>query len=224
MFLGHAAVAFAAKKAAPKTSLGTLLMAAQFIDLLWPIFLLAGLEHVRIDPGNTALTPLDFYDYPLSHSLLGVVVWGLAFGAVYFAARRYRAGAVILGGLVVSHWVLDFLTHRPDLPLAPGSDARVGLGLWNSVPATVIVEGALFAAGVALYARTTRAADRTGTYALWGLVGFLVLIYAMNVFGAAPPNTDVIAIAGNASWLFVVWGYWIDRHRVISGRSPAGAS
>lgn len=224
MFIGHAAVAFAAKKAAPKTSLGTLMMAAQFIDLLWPVFLLVGLEHVRVDPGNTALTPLDFYDYPFSHSLVAVGVWGLAFGGVYFAARRYRAGAVILGLIVVSHWVLDFLTHRPDLPLAPGSDARVGLGLWNSVPATLIVEGLLFAAGVALYVKTTKAADRIGTYALWGLVAFLVAVYLMNVFGDAPPSPGVIAIAGNASWLFVLWGYWIDKHRVLRDRSLASAS
>jgi membrane-bound metal-dependent hydrolase YbcI (DUF457 family) len=215
MFIGHAAVAFAAKKAAPRTSLGTLLMAAQFIDLLWPVFLLFGLEHVRIDPGNTALTPLDFYDYPFSHSLLAVAVWGFVFGGAYFAARRYRTGAIVLGLLVISHWVLDFLTHRPDLPLAPGSETRVGLGLWNSIAATLIVEGLLFAGCVALYVRTTKAIDRTGTYALWGLVAFLVVIYSMNVLGPPPPDTGVIAYAGNASWLFVLWGYWIDRHRAV---------
>jgi hypothetical protein len=224
MFIGHAAVAFAAKKAAPKTSLGTLIMAAQFIDLLWPVFLLLGLEHVRIDPGNTALTPLDFYDYPFSHSLGAVIVWGLVFGGVYFAARRYRTGAITLGLLVVSHWILDFLAHRPDLPLAPGSETRVGLGLWDSVAATVIVEGLLFAAGVAFYAKTTKPIDRIGTYALWALVAFFVGVYVMNVFGAAPPSTDVIAIAGNASWLFVLWGYWIDKHRAVRDSAPADST
>jgi len=223
MFIGHAAVAFAAKKAAPKTSLGTLMMAAQFIDLLWPIFLLIGLEHVRIDPGNTVMTPLDFYDYPFSHSLLAVVVWGLVFAGVYFAARRYRDGAIVLGLLIVSHWVLDFLTHGPDLPLAPGSEARVGLRLWDSVAATLIVEGLLFAACVALYARMTKAIDKVGTYALWGLVAFLVVIYTMNVFGPPPPDTGVIAYAGNASWLFVLWGYWVDNHRVVREQSLAAA-
>jgi len=223
VFIGHAAVAFAAKKAVPKTSLGTLIMAAQFIDLLWPIFLLLGLEHVRIDQGNTAMTPLDFYDYPFSHSLLAVVVWGLVFGGVYFAARRYRTGAIVLGLLVVSHWGLDFLTHRPDLPLAPGSETRVGLGLWDSVAATVIVEGLLFAACVALYVKTTKALDRIGIYALWGLVAFLVVIYSMNVFGPAPPDTGVIAYAGNASWLFVLWGYWVDKHRTVRDQTPFAA-
>ena len=223
MFIGHAAVAFAAKKAVPKTSLGTLMMAAQFIDLLWPIFLLLGLEHVRIDQGNTAMTPLDFYDYPFSHSLLAVVVWGLVFGGVYFAARRYRTGAIVLGLLVVSHWGLDFLTHRPDLPLAPGSETRVGLGLWDSVAATLIVEGLLFVACVALYVKTTKAIDRIGTYALWGLVAFLVVIYSMNVFGPAPPDTGIIAYAGNASWLFVLWGYWADKHRTLRDQTPFAA-
>jgi len=215
MFIGHAAVAFAAKKAAPKTSLGTLMMAAQFIDLLWPVFLLLGLEHVRIDPGNTAVTPLDFYDYPFSHSLLMVVVWGLVFGGVYSAVRRYRAGAIALGLLVISHWVLDFLTHRPDLPLAPGSDIRVGLGLWDSVAATMIVEGLLFAVCVALYVQATKAIDRIGTFALWGLVTFLVVIYFMNILGPPPPDSDLIAYAGNASWLLVIWAYWIDKHRTV---------
>jgi membrane-bound metal-dependent hydrolase YbcI (DUF457 family) len=223
MFLGHAAVAFAAKSAAPKTSIGTLLMAAQFIDLLWPVFLLLGLEHVRIDPGNTAMTPLDFYDYPLSHSLLGTVVWALLFGVTYLAVRRYRRGAAVLAALVISHWVLDLVTHGPDPPLSPASESGVGLGLWNSVPATVAVEGLLFAGCLALYSRTTRAIDRTGTWSLWGLVTFLVVVYAANTFGPPPPDVNVIAYAGNASWLFVIWGYWIDRHRVVRESSPAAA-
>ena len=132
MFIGHYAVALGAKKISPTVSLGTLFPASQFIDLLWPIFLLLGLEHVRIDPGNTVFTPLDFYDYPISHSLLAVLGWSLGFGLLYYAVQRSGRNALILGALVLSHWVLDFISHRPDLPLIPGMETRVGLGLWNS--------------------------------------------------------------------------------------------
>ena len=120
MFIGHFAVALGAKKAAPKVSLGTLIMAAQFVDLLWPIFLLLGIEHVRINPGDTAYTPLDFYDYPVSHSLLTGIGWAIVFGAVYYAIRRSARNAWILAACVLSHWLLDLIVHRPDLPLVPG--------------------------------------------------------------------------------------------------------
>lgn len=217
MFIGHYAVAFAAKKPAPRVSLGTLFFAAQFIDLLWPMLLLLGLEHVRIDPGNTAFTPLDFYDYPISHSLLTVMGWALAFGLVYFALRRQAKAAVILGLCVVSHWILDLITHRPDLPLAPGSEIYGGFGLWNSIAATVLLEGALFALAVILYARSTTAKDRTGDYAFWGLVAFSVFLYVGNVLGREnpPPTTQALALFGLSQWLIVPWGYWIDRHRTM---------
>src|SRR2546430_7498580 len=155
MFIGHFGVALAAKKAAPRTSLGTLILAAQFIDLLWPIFLLLGLEHVRTAPGITKVSPFDFYDYPISHSLLMVVVWSVVLGGLYYAFRRYTRGAWWIALAVLSHWLLDFIVHRPDLPLWPGGP-RVGLGLWNLPPVAVVLELALFAAGVGLYLRATR--------------------------------------------------------------------
>ena len=143
------------KKDAPKVSLGTLIMAAQFVDLLWPIFLLLGVEHVRINPGDTAYTPLDFYDYPVSHSLLTGIGWAIVFGLVYYAVRRSARNAWILGACVISHWLLDLIVHRPDLPIVPGLKTYVGLGLWNSIPATIIVEGLLFVIGIVLYLRST---------------------------------------------------------------------
>jgi len=220
MFLGHYAVALAAKKAAPKVSLGTLFLSAQFIDLLWPIFLLLGLEHARVEPGNTALTPLNFYDYPLSHSLVGCAGWSLLLGLIYYVVRRDLRGSSVVAIAVFSHWVLDFITHRPDLPLGFGGDTFFGLGLWNWVVGTIVLEMGLFAAGVALYVRTTTTVDRVGTYAFWSLVVFLTAIYFMNIAGPPPPDVSAIAIAGNAAWLFVVWAYWIDRHRRL--RSAGG--
>lgn len=213
MFLGHYGVALAAKKVAPRVSLGTLILSTQLADLLWPVFLLLGLEHVRIDPGNTTVTPLDFTDYPITHSLAGSLAWSVLLGVVYFLLRRHPRGAWVVGIGVFSHWVLDLLVHRPDLPLLPGSAARVGLGLWNSLPVTLVLEFGLLLAGVLLYTGATTPTDRTGRVALWALVGLLALIYLANVFGPPPPGETVIAYAGLAGWLFVPWGYWIDRHR-----------
>jgi membrane-bound metal-dependent hydrolase YbcI (DUF457 family) len=213
MFLGHFAVCFAAKKPAPVVSLGTLFLAAQFIDLLWPIFLLLGLEGAHIAPGDTAFTPLDFYHYPYTHSLAAVFVWSVAFGTVYYALKRNAKAARILGAAVLSHWILDFITHRPDLPLLPGFDTRVGLGLWNTVAGSVAVEGLLFIGAVALYTRTTMARDSAGRYGLWALVAFLGLIYIANLLGPPPPDEKALAYAGLLQWLFVPWMYWIDRHR-----------
>ena len=188
MFLGHFGVGFGAKRLAPAVSLGTLFLAAQFIDLLWPVLLLLGLEHVAIVPGITRVTPLDFTDYPISHSLLAVVGWAVLFAVVYRLIRKHRSGAVVCAAAVVSHWMLDLVVHRPDLPLYPGGPELLGLGLWQSLPATLIVEGGLFGAGLWIYLRTTRACDLTGRVSLWALVGFLTVIYLGNLFGPPPPE------------------------------------
>ena len=212
MFIGHAAVALAAKPLAPRVSLAWLLAAAYWVDMVWPVLLLAGIEQVRIDPGNTAFTPLDFIHYPWTHSFAAVLVWSFLFGV--FSLKCGKREALILGLLVFSHWLLDALSHRPDLPLWPGSGTMIGLGLWNSVPATMIVECAIFAAGVAIYARSAPARDRIGTWAFWSLIGFLVIAYLGNAFGPPPPNVQTMAIAGIAgSALFTVWAWWADRHR-----------
>jgi len=222
VFIGHFAVALAAKKAAPRTSLGTLVMAAQFADLLWPIFLLLGVERVAIAPGNTAVTPLDFISYPLSHSLLAEVGWACLFAGVYTLVKHDSRGALCLWFVLMSHWVLDALTHRPDLPLYPGSSTYVGFGLWNSRAGTLLVEGAIFALGVMLYVHATRPRDRVGIHAFWSFIGVLVLIYFGNLFGPPPPGVKAIAIAGLGLWLFVAWAYWLDRHR--QARSLPGSS
>jgi hypothetical protein len=215
MFVGHFAVAFAAKRAAPKTSLGILFAAAQWADLLWPFLLLAGIEEVRIDPGNTAFTPLAFVRYPISHSLLTIAGWSLLAGSLVWLLTRYRAGALAVGALVASHWVLDAASHRPDMPLSPFGSTVVGFGLWNSVPATIAVEAAMFGAAVWLYATGTRPRDATGRYALWSLVAFLSLLYLGVSFGPPPPDVRVLAFTGLAGWLLPFWAAWADRHRTL---------
>jgi len=215
MFIGHFAIGLAAKKKAPKASLGTLFLSVQLVDLIWPIFLLMGVEHVRIVPGITAFTPLDFYDYPFTHSLAAALVWSLLFGLIYFAIRGLPREAFILSACVFSHWVLDLISHGPDLPLAPGLDVRWGLGLWNSVLASVLVEGIIFLAGAWIYMRSTRARDRTGRWALGALLLFLLLIWAANIFLPPPPSDKAVAWSALLLWLLIPWGYWIDRHRQL---------
>ncbi len=216
MFVGHFGVGFGAKAAAPRASLGTLFLASQLVDLLWATFLLLGLESVRIRPGITRVTPLDFESYPLSHSLLLVAGWAVLFGLVYGLFRRYPAGAFVTAGCVVSHWLLDLVVHRPDLPLTPAGTVKVGLGLWSSLPGTLAVEFLLLAGGAALYARSTRATDRFGRYGFWGLVGFLAAAYASNLMSPAPPSVAAIAWAGQAQWLIVLFAYALDRHRHVA--------
>src|SRR6185436_2036077 len=213
MFIGHFAVALAAKRAAPQASLGTLFLAVQLADLVWPTLVLLGLETFEIRPGITAVTPLDFVHYPYSHSLVAMAGWGAALGIAWYARRRHAWPALVLFALVLSHWVLDAASHRPDMPLTIYGSERIGLGLWNSLAATLAVEGTLFAACVAIYARCTRPIDRTGRWSLIGLVAFLVVVYLAILFGPPPPSTAAVAWSAQAIWLLVAWGYWIDRHR-----------
>jgi membrane-bound metal-dependent hydrolase YbcI (DUF457 family) len=212
MFIGHYAVGLAAKRVAPKVSVGMFFLSVQFLDLIWPILLLLGFEHVLIEPGNTAYTPLNFIDYPFSHSLLASILWAIILGSVYFAIRRYGIGALMIGLGVVSHWILDFITHRPDLPLAPWSNEMAGLGLWNSVSWSIIVEGAIYLLGVIIYSRFTEPIDRVGKYAYWSLVIFLPVVWIANIF-SVPPNEEAIAYSALLLWLLIPWGYWIDKHR-----------
>jgi hypothetical protein len=215
MFIGHQAVAFALKKVSPERSLGTLMAAAMFLDLLWPIFLALGWERVRIEPGNTAVTPLAFEWYPYSHSLVVAIGWSLLFGICFWKGSRKQL--IVLGAAVFSHWVLDAISHRPDLPIIPGSPQAVGLGLWNSVPATLIVELGLFGIGLWIYHTISLPKDATGRWAYAAFVIFLLVLYFANIFGPPPPNVAVLRWVGLAGWLLPLWAGWFDAHRSVVG-------
>jgi hypothetical protein len=214
MFIGHFALGFAAKQLDPRPSLATYFLAAQLPDVLWPVLLLTGAERVAIAPGDTAFTPLRFISYPISHSLLAVALWGALLAAAHWLDRRSGRAALLIGLLVVSHWVLDFVSHRPDLRVVPWSPRVFGLGLWNSVPATLAVELAMFAVGVWLYLRASWARDAAGRLGVAGLVGLLLLAYLGAAFGPPPPSVPAVALAGIlGAGVIVAWAAWLDGHR-----------
>jgi len=220
MFIGHYALGFAAKRWAPRASLGTLFVAPTLADLLWPVFLLLGWEHAHVVPGPNPFLTLWLDDYPISHSLFTLIVWGALFGYLYRRRSGDKRAGVVIALLVVSHWVLDFVTHRPDEPLYPGGP-KVGLGLWNSVAGTVIVESALLIAGVAIYTRATRARDAIGRWGLWGLVALLAASYYSSLFTPTPTDIRALAVGGIFFELvFVAVAWWVDRHRAVTSDPP----
>jgi len=213
LFVGHFAVGFASKRLAPSASLATLIAASVFLDVLFTVLLLTDVEHVRVAADVTQVMPFDAHDYPWSHGLLMSMVWGIVLAATHFARKRNPAVAVVLGVGVFSHFILDWITHRSDMPLFPGGSTRVGLGLWNHRVATLLVEGALFVAGVALYATGTRARDRSGTIGLWLYVALLSAVYLASIFGPPPTDLTRAAMVSLVANLLFVWVAWFDRHR-----------
>lgn len=214
MFIGHFAMGFGAKRYAPQVSLGVLFLAAQLADLIWPSLVLLGVEKLEIEPGATVLTPLNFLHYPYSHSLLALLLWSVLFALLYTALRRAGTrAAVVIGFLVLSHWVLDVLTHRPDMPVTLSDASRIGLGLWNHPLPAVGLELLMFALGVWSYTSSTRALNRRGSVGLWALVVFLLVVYAGNLLGPPPPSKVAVAWSAEALWLLVAWGFWVDHNR-----------
>ena len=191
MFVGHYGVSFAAKRAEPSIPLWVLFIAVQFLDVLWAPFILLGIEKVRIVPGITASNPLDLYYMPYTHSLVGAIGWSVVgFLAYRFAFRPASTrAAAIVGAAVFSHWVLDFLVHRPDLPLYDNT-AKVGLGLWNLPAVALGLEAALLFGGMWLYFRLGIA--RRTAMLVFGVVMLAIQSY---VFFGPPPASDKAAAA-----------------------------
>lgn len=211
MFIGHYAAALAAKKVDNKISLGTYILASQFIDLLWPIFILLGIEKVNVVPDGKPFNTLAFTSYPFSHSLLGVLFWGIVVGGVYYVIKKNMKGSIVLGLLVISHWILDFITHIPDLPLTPWGETKVGLGLWNSASATIAIESIIFAGGISLFLKTIRLQNTKGKIIFWSMITFLLVIYIASILSPPPLSAEPVAYSGLLLWLFVAWGYWINK-------------
>jgi hypothetical protein len=216
MFLGHVALGMAAKRPVPRVSLAVLILAAQFADVVWPLLVAVGVEQVAIEPGNTRITPLNFISYPYSHSLMTLVLWGIVVGYVFGWSRGRRA-VPILAALVISHWVLDVIAHRPDMPILASDRTKIGLGLWNSIPGTMLVEFGMYSIGLWIYLRSTKPLDGVGRYSFAALAAFLPVVYLANVFGPPPPTVNALWIAAfGGAMVLTVWAWWADRHRTTA--------
>ena len=214
MFIGHFALAFGAKKFAPQVSLGILFLACQLADIIWPNLVLLGIEALEVEPGITVMTPLNFVHYPYSHSLIALLLWGAIFAVLYALLRRSGTkAAIVIGMLVLSHWVLDVLTHRPDMPISLADSSVIGFGLWNFPVFAIPLELILFGVGIWLYLRHTRPLDRQGSIGFWALTLFLLAVYAANLLGPPPPSSAAVAWSAQALWLVIAWGFWVDHHR-----------
>lgn len=185
MFIGHFAPALVAATHPKAPSLPLLFVAAQLVD--WAFFglLLAGVEHMRLAPGISAMNPMDLYHMPYTHSLLGTAIWAAAFAMILALTTRSKAAALIGGAVVLSHWVLDLIVHVPDLTLW-GQPPKLGLGLWNHPMIAMPLELGLILGALWLYARTT-GGMRMG---IAGLGAVLLLLQAINWFGPEPHAVD----------------------------------
>lgn len=215
MFIGHFAIGLGAKKFVPQVNLGLLFIFCQLLDLIWPVLVLAGIESVHVDHTATVVTPFMFDHYPYSHSLLATVIYGLVLGvtAGYFFKSK-KVGLVTM--LVTSsHWILDFITHRPDMPILFEGE-KVGLGLWNHLGLTVAIEVSMFVAGVLLFIKVGSLISKKQKLWFYGLCAFLLVSYAANIWGPKlPQDTPPSMIAGPAlsMWILVIWGYLVDRRK-----------
>lgn len=221
MFIGHYGVALALKRAEPKVSLGTLFFATQFVDVLWGTFILIGWERARVEPGITEATPINFLSYPLSHSLLAAIVWAAVAAAVYYSwptrdTARHGHATVMVAIAATSHWFLDVIVHRPDLPLAGAQSTKVGLSLWDSLPGTIAAELLILAVGLVLYLTISvkRHRPRKGRVALLTIV--LLGLAAASFFGPIPENMTVVAVGALVILLgLTALGAWVDRRRQV---------
>jgi hypothetical protein len=184
-------------------------------DLLWCIFMFAGIEHVQFKPGMGAANYFGASNIAMSHSLLMDGLWAGLLAAAYFLRRRSPRGTWVIFGVVLSHWLLDWISHRPDMPLSPGIHRYFGLSLWGSIPATVMIEGGFWLLAVIIYCRATYAKTRTGTYAYWTVVAVLTIIWYNNLTGPPPRDPHLVP---TTSFLFfslvVAWAYWMNRVRL----------
>ena len=223
MFVGHYGVSFAASRADRRLPLWLTFLSVQWVDVMWAVFVLLGVEKVRIVPGITATNPLDLYYMPYTHSLVASLGWSalaaLAYGWLARPAGQWRTAA-LLGATVFSHWVLDLIVHRPDLPLWDDT-AKVGLGLWNYPVPALLLEAAILAGGIALYWKCVAGRGRRVVLLLFGAL--LVVIQYSVFFGAPPSSPRQAAMMALISYAAFAWG----AYRVAGGGfgttpAPAG--
>lgn len=216
MFIGHFAPAMVAATHPKAPGLGTLFVAGQLLDFGFFGLALTGAENFRITPGITEMVPLDLYDMPYTHSLLGSAVWAAGFALLIWWFTRNRTGALIGGAVVLSHWFLDLLVHAPDLTLA-GSPPKLGLGLWNYPMIEMPLEISITFGALAFYVIRTRAISTRSKRALGLLAVLLAVLQSINWFGPEPQAADMamkltglfaFTVAAIAAW-------WAGRTRIL---------
>lgn len=218
MFVGHFAVALAAKRVQPRLSLALLFAAVQLADILWPVFILLGIEHARIVPGLLPASSLDLYDFPYSHSLLTSLLWSALLALPWLFRRRWSE-ATVVALCVFSHFVLDLVSHQPDMPLAPGSQVKLGLGLWHSIPATIVVEGGLWVVALAYYASASRPTRRLGSLGFWITVVLLTVVWLGGMFGTPPRDIGPVVLSALGFMVLLLpWMAVVDRARPLAAR------
>lgn len=215
MFVGHYGPSFAIKSLRPAIPLWLLFIAVQLVDMAWAVLVLLGVEKVRIVPEITASNPLDLYYMPYTHSLVAAIFWSVVVAVLVRLLPRVatRSAAVWIGVAVFSHWVLDFLVHRPDLPLY-GNSMKIGLGLWNYPAVALSLEAALLSGGMILYLRVTKPINAIGRIGLPVFAVVMLAIQSYVLFG--PPPASPAAAAMTALVLYVVFAAlaeWLARQR-----------
>jgi hypothetical protein len=208
LFTGHYSFSFAGKSAEKRIPLWLLFLAVQWIDVMWSIFVLLGIEKVRIVPGITASNALDLYYMPYTHSLLGVLCWSaLAYVVCQLVpSLRGKRTGLIVAGAVFSHWILDLIVHRPDLALYD-SVGKMGFGLWNYRGAAFALEMAVLLGGAAMLYRNATHRGR--------LIGFAIFLAALQVFGTfffpSPPSDHAAAMTALVSYIVLaLMAWWVD--------------
>lgn len=224
MFIGHYGVSFVAKASRHEIPLWLLFIAVQLIDVFWSIFVLLGIEKVRIVPGYAASSPLDLYYFPYTHSLLGAALWSIAFGVICVLIYRWnRTTGVIAGLAVFSHWILDLLVHRPDLAVY-GSHMKMGFGLWNYKWPEFALEVVLLFGGICVYMSSTRATGGIGRYGFIGVAIVMLVIQASQFFAPPPPSSNAVAISALFTYLlFAGTAAWLERKRVLAAKSASAS-
>ena len=220
MFVGHYGIGLALKKVEPRLSLGLLIFGAIMLDILFGLFLLSGIEHAKIVPGATVVSPFEFYDYPYSHSALGAFMWATAGYLAYWLwpkgdRTQRKRPAFIFAIAIFSHFILDVISHTPDMTISGNNSPVLGLSLWNSLAATMIVEFGILFIGIYLYRSATYSVSSTGKYGFALMILILLVLYIGNIFGPPPPDMKAVAVTMTAGQLaLVALAFWVDRNRV----------
>jgi len=213
MFVGHYGVSFAAKSFDKRIPLWLLFIAVQFVDVLWAVLVLMGIEKVRITPGITASNPLDLYYMPYTHSLVAAIAWSVVGSIAYKWIYKGAKNAGLVGAAIFSHWVLDLIVHRPDLPLYDDT-YKMGFGLWNYPGPAFALEAIVLFGGIFLYLRSTRALSVAGKVAVPVFGVLLLLVQAIVFFGAPPTSPSSSALTALFLYaLFAALAWWMERKR-----------